>query len=959
MKNAILLFLILPTLMYAQYTTPGTGVHWNLDSLVVHSGGVVTFNTDHYEVAQDLTVATADTLSIMTNETVKISAARLLTFAGVLRVDPPTQVVITALDTTQNYKGLRFENSPASAVRRTTIEFGGGTKLVGSSMLFEQCIVRKNNSVYASGGIDVFQCDATISHCEIYHNARAGISSATNAGSSPQILYNSIFENNTSNANYPQINLGSGGSDSIRIIGNTILGLYNKAGGIALSNLVGGSSMVAVRENEITNNRYGIACLGSNVHGVISHNIVEGNTIEGNPMTGGSGLNFNSATSTNDCIVTHNVIAGNLWGITIQDHASPRMGDLSNENPADDGSNFIYANGNGGVTYGLYNNTPVSQKAENNYWGANTADSVEMVIFHQADSAVLGPVDYNPILTVESFRHVHMQVGPLTGLGDSILVGLEAFGGFTVRNRGDEDLRISIKDTSGLVAASRMKQAGTAAGARRTLSLGRALHHMRALKPMTGPDPASALLANDSMVVYDPANDFLGRPTNTSGLIFPDVLKVTVKFGTFILPYADVELYFNGTADTTILGVMSWDMDQDFMTGLYPPLANLGLVPTDVGSEYEMVFTTSPTLSPVPAFMFASSDTSYTPVAAATSLTRSGPKVTFRLYAVPPFSFDNYPNVNAACGFLSTDGINALLGSDSSFTPSHIPDAAPDLGHMRRGVETNPSWLSFDVKSDTVAGDDSVFVQVRALGSKPSGTYHASLVITSNDSVAHRVTIPVPLTMVLPPQPQVNIMDLAVSDTIHPNSGIDIPVMLTNSGLGDFLYFVLDTAGIPWLRIEPMFGTISAGESELFTISLFDSAGLSPGNYLAHVLVVSNDTNHVILSVPVQMVLSPINDVTDHGRPHHFFLEQNHPNPFNPSTIIRYGLAEAARIEVAVFNVLGQKVRTLARGTREAGAYHVIWDGRNDRGEPVSSGIYFCRVAAGNLVKTRRMLLLK
>lgn len=959
MKNAILLSLILPSLMYAQYTTPGTGVHWNLDSLVVHSGGVVTFNTDHYEIAQDLTVATMDTLSIVTDETVRIASARLLTFAGVLRVDPPTQAVFTALDTTQNFKGLRFENTPASVVRHATIEFGGGTKLVGSSMLFDQCIVRKNNSVYASGGIDVFQCDATITHCEIYRNARAGISSAANAGSSPQILYNSIFENNTSNGNYPQINLGSGGSDSIRIVGNTILGLYDRAGGIALSTLAGGSSVVAVRENVIANNRYGIACLGNNVHGVISHNVVDGNNIEGNPMAGGSGLNFYSTTLSNDCIVTRNVITGNLWGITIQGQASPRMGDLSNEYPHDDGANFIYGNGNGGVTFGLYNNTPVSQKAENNYWGVNTADSVEMVIFHQADSAVLGPVDYNPILTVETFRHVHMEVGPLTGLGDSILVGLEAFGGFTVRNRGDQDLRISIKDTSGFVAARGIRQAGTALGVHPKTSLGRALDHMRALKPMIGPDHSSAFFANDSMVVYDPANDFLGRPTNTNGLIFPDVLKVTVKFGTFILPYADVEVYFNGVADTTILGVMSWDTDQDFMTGLYPPLANLGLAPTDVGSEYEMVFTTSPTLSPVPAFMFASTDTSYTPVAAATSLTRSGPKVTFRLYAVPSFSFDHYPNVNAACGFLSTEGINALLGSDSSFTPSHIPDAAPDIGHMRRGVETNPSWLSFDVKSDTLAGDDSVRVLVRALGSRPAGTYDASIVITSNDSAAQRVTIPVPLTMVLPPQPQVNIMDLAVSDTIHPNSGIDIPVVLTNSGLGDFLYFVLDTAGIPWLRIEPMFGTISAGESELFTISLFDSGGLSTGNYLAHVLVVSNDTSHVILSVPIQMVLSPVNDIANHGRPHHFFLEQNHPNPFNPGTVIRYGLAEAARIEVAVFNVLGQKVRTLVRGTREAGAHYVIWDGRNDRGEPVSSGVYFCRVAAGDAVKTRRMLLLK
>ena len=85
----------------------------------------------------------------------------------------------------------------------------------------------------------------------------------------------------------------------------------------------------------------------------------------------------------------------------------------------------------------------------------------------------------------------------------------------------------------------------------------------------------------------------------------------------------------------------------------------------------------------------------------------------------------------------------------------------------------------------------------------------------------------------------------------------------------------------------------------------------------------------------------------------------NYPNPFNPSTTIRFSLPVAGRVKVSVFNILGQQIRTLVDAPMEAGFRSVLWDGRNDRGLPVASGVYIVRFQTEKFVKSRKMLLLK
>jgi hypothetical protein len=101
--------------------------------------------------------------------------------------------------------------------------------------------------------------------------------------------------------------------------------------------------------------------------------------------------------------------------------------------------------------------------------------------------------------------------------------------------------------------------------------------------------------------------------------------------------------------------------------------------------------------------------------------------------------------------------------------------------------------------------------------------------------------------------------------------------------------------------------------------------------------------------------------VSDSGSsiPTRFALKQNVPNPFNPMTTIAYSLPEAAHVIVRVYSVAGRHVATLRDGVEEAGQRSVVWDGTNDRGQSVGSGIYFCSMTAGEFSDRKMMVLLK
>lgn len=93
--------------------------------------------------------------------------------------------------------------------------------------------------------------------------------------------------------------------------------------------------------------------------------------------------------------------------------------------------------------------------------------------------------------------------------------------------------------------------------------------------------------------------------------------------------------------------------------------------------------------------------------------------------------------------------------------------------------------------------------------------------------------------------------------------------------------------------------------------------------------------------------------------PKNFALEKNYPNPFNPTTNIRYAVPAESKVVIKVYNMLGQEVRTLVNAVKSAGKFDVAWDGRNNSGQSVASGVYIYRMEAGKFNKAQKMLFIK
>jgi len=126
--------------------------------------------------------------------------------------------------------------------------------------------------------------------------------------------------------------------------------------------------------------------------------------------------------------------------------------------------------------------------------------------------------------------------------------------------------------------------------------------------------------------------------------------------------------------------------------------------------------------------------------------------------------------------------------------------------------------------------------------------------------------------------------------------------------------------------------------------------------------VIAHSTDGSTAESPVGSVSTALDNVEAFASavlPTEFNLLPNHPNPFNPETLISYQVPKSALVKIAVYNNLGQQVRELVNGTQPPGTHQVYWNATNDAGERVSSGIYLCRMDAGGTVKFIKMILMQ
>ncbi len=173
-----------------------------------------------------------------------------------------------------------------------------------------------------------------------------------------------------------------------------------------------------------------------------------------------------------------------------------------------------------------------------------------------------------------------------------------------------------------------------------------------------------------------------------------------------------------------------------------------------------------------------------------------------------------------------------------------------------------------------------------------------------------------------------------------------------HTGQSEAPFWVYET--VDWLAIAPDSAALGQGQSQIIELS-FDSAGLTPGDYTAYVVIVSNADSSADV-VPVTLtVVDPQTAVGD--TPHAFALRSVAPNPFNPLTTLSFSLAEPGQAKVDILDLQGRLVRSLFAGDLPAGERSLVWDGRDNAGRAVSSGAYLARLQAGSQTATRKMIL--
>ena len=411
MKKLVLLISLIAGLVSAinaQWVSPGNGTTYTFADLVEVTDGVVTVGENGFVVNADLTISTGDVLEI-NNQTSRVDLGEVLVTINGSMVCTNTgnnRVKFYGLNETQHFS-MCFENATGCLIKKMYFSDGAGIRVIESDVTFDDVKFVYFTRGYSNSVINVFNCSPTIKNCYFMLNEGSAIGSPANGQASPQIL-NCDFDTNVNGINAPQINLGPGAADTIRIVGNEIYTIMAQwyVGGISVADLMmGANTKVLLKDNIVREGRYGYNQQGDNISSVIIGNQFINNNHEENPMNGGSGISIYGYSTTNKAILRHNVITGNLWGITaIYQH------DIDMGTEDDWGYNEIHDNYNTSVVYDLYNNSACDLSAVGNIWASLDYDVIESHIYHQHDDPSLGLVTFYPFVGSEGIDEIPAEI---------------------------------------------------------------------------------------------------------------------------------------------------------------------------------------------------------------------------------------------------------------------------------------------------------------------------------------------------------------------------------------------------------------------------------------------------------------------------------------------------------------------------------------------------------------------
>ena len=212
-------------------------------------------------------------------------------------------------------------------------------------------------------------------------------------------------------------------------------------------------------------------------------------------------------------------------------------------------------------------------------------------------------------------------------------------------------------------------------------------------------------------------------------------------------------------------------------------------------------------------------------------------------------------------------------------------------------------------------------------------------------------------------QPTAGITLSETSLTLSIGAGTTASLPLTIGNTGDFQldYVTNATDGsksdLPWLTVTPETGTVHPSSVKTLSVK-FDSNFLWAGTHTADLVISSNDPAHPDTLVAVELMVTPVSAVGD-GLPRHLVFHGAVPNPFNPATDIKFSLPRSADVRLRVYDVSGRLVRTLLAKQLDAGTHSERWDGRDDAGLGVASGIYFARLQFDGETSIKSMALVR
>jgi hypothetical protein len=161
-----------------------------------------------------------------------------------------------------------------------------------------------------------------------------------------------------------------------------------------------------------------------------------------------------------------------------------------------------------------------------------------------------------------------------------------------------------------------------------------------------------------------------------------------------------------------------------------------------------------------------------------------------------------------------------------------------------------------------------------------------------------------------------------------------------------------------WIHIPVQSGVVPATSTSYLEI-IFGGVGNQSFNHQANIRIQSNDPILSLVQIPVTLNYTYLPITHYKALPTAYEIDQNYPNPFNPTTTIRYDLPEESNVKLTVFDIRGQQVLTLQDNVKPPGNYEVKWNGMDQSGKQVSTGVYFCRLQAGTFSQTIKMVYLR